>query len=86
MVYIRHQRAPSGPKPRGGNLSRHRHHRRRREGDAGHQSQSGERRVDPDDNQLYTWEELRRPWNAKGEKYGMIFMLMNRFLMVNDGE
>jgi hypothetical protein len=59
MVYIRHQRAPSGPKPRGGNLSRH--HRRRREGDAGHQSQSGERRVDPDDNKLYTWEELRRP-------------------------
>lgn len=33
--------------------------RRRREGDAGHQSQSGERRVDPDDNKLYTWEELR---------------------------
>ena len=80
MVYIRHQRAPSGPKPRGGNLSRH--HRRRREGDAGHQSQSGERRVDPDDNKLYTWEELRRPWNTKG-KYRAWFSC---WWIVNDGE
>ena len=42
---------------------------RRREADAGHAAHAGhagrserrsERRVDPDDNQLYSWEELRR--------------------------